>query len=194
MSQNKNLGKETVLAKKKLCLRVLREFAVKFFCFRTVDTMGLAVINCASERNTQTCREYDIMGYPTLKVFPSKAAKGDRGQHLQPTPHEVPKLMEAMVNWVQEQQAKDPSIEPNLNIGAGPSEGLAVLEKAGSVLPYSVQEVILDFYAATKHMEKKVSLSRMDLNAYGQKYPGSNAQFGTVVRLPENVLLGVPQV
>ena len=66
--------------------------------------MGLAVINCASERNTQTCRDYDIMGYPTLKVFPSKAAKGDRGQHLQPTPHEVPKLMEAMVNWVQEQQ------------------------------------------------------------------------------------------
>ena len=99
-----------------------------------------------------------------------------------------------LVTRPEEKQAKDPSIEPSLNIGAGPSEGLAVLEKAGTVLPYSVQEVILDFYAATKHMEKKVSLARMDLATYGQKYPGSNAQFGTVVRLPENVLLGIPQV
>ena len=113
--------------------------------------MGIAVINCAAEHNTQTCRDYDIMGYPTLKVFSAHAPAGDRGSHLQPTPHDVPSLVKAMLNWALDQQEKDPALKTSstdLTINDR-SDGLVVLDYKD--LPYMVEEVILDLYAATKN-------------------------------------------
>ena len=33
----------------------------------------VAGIDCADDNNTATCREFEIMGYPTLKLFPSQS-------------------------------------------------------------------------------------------------------------------------
>ena len=94
--------------------------------------MGLAVINCASEHNTQTCRDYDIMGYPTLKVFAGGALAGDRGAPLQPTPHDVPSLEAAYVSWVVEQQSKGrPPLKPDLTLTNKTAAGWGTFEFGG---------------------------------------------------------------
>ena len=35
----------------------------------------MGAIDCANDDNMPTCREYEVMGYPTLKFFPPKSGK-----------------------------------------------------------------------------------------------------------------------
>lgn len=172
---------------------IFSEFGVRVEGW-TEDVMGLAVINCASERNTQTCRDYDIMGYPTIKVFSAGAAKGDRGAPLQPTPHDVPSLESAYISWVLEQQSQGrPPIKPDLTLInrtiTDLKAGLFIMEQPGSEQSYSAAEVILDLHAVTKNMPHMMSLSRLDLsfNADGIR------KAGQVVALPSNQVLGEPK-
>ena len=37
------------------------------------NVVVVAGIDCADDNNTATCREFEIMGYPTLKLFPAHA-------------------------------------------------------------------------------------------------------------------------
>ena len=41
------------------------------------EVMGVAAIDCAAEANMPTCREYEVMGYPSIKFFPPGTAKGE---------------------------------------------------------------------------------------------------------------------
>ena len=144
--------------------------------------MGIAVINCAAEHNTQTCRDYDIMGYPTLKVFPAHAPAGERGSSLQPTPHDVPSLTKAMLNWVQVQQEKEAGLikaGADLTVGGtdrrSEAAGLVILDHPDS--PYPVGEVILDLYAATRSRPNKLVLNKMDAGAYAKQNPETKEDF-----------------
>lgn len=48
------------------------------------SVVRIAAINCAEERNTQICREFEIMAYPSLRLFHVKYPEGT-GQIMQKT-------------------------------------------------------------------------------------------------------------
>ena len=68
------------------------------------DVMGIGVVNCAAEHNNRICRDYDIFGYPSVKVFPPNATANDRGKLQRPAP-DVDSLVDIMTSWIQEQQS-----------------------------------------------------------------------------------------
>ena len=41
--------------------------------------MAVGAIDCAQEVNMPTCREYEVMGYPTIKFFSPNTPQGDMG-------------------------------------------------------------------------------------------------------------------
>ena len=45
--------------------------------------MAVAAIDCAVEANMAVCREYEIMGYPTIKFFSPNTPAGDMGHERQ---------------------------------------------------------------------------------------------------------------
>ena len=45
--------------------------------------MTVAAIDCAMEANMPTCREYEVMGYPTIKFFSPNTPAGDMGHERQ---------------------------------------------------------------------------------------------------------------
>ncbi|TRY63148.1 hypothetical protein TCAL_10351 [Tigriopus californicus] len=55
-----------------------KTFADEVFGWRHV--VGIAAIDCADDKNMPTCREYDIMGYPSMKFFPPQAPSSELGQ------------------------------------------------------------------------------------------------------------------
>ena len=61
----------------------------------------LAAIDCAQDVNTATCRQYDIMGYPTLKFFPPKASNDDLGETRMTMSKEIPSMKEDMIHFVE---------------------------------------------------------------------------------------------
>ena len=60
----------------------------------------LAAIDCADDSNVATCRNYDIMGYPTLKFFPPQAAATEVGQAREAMSKEIPLMMSDMADFV----------------------------------------------------------------------------------------------
>ena len=61
----------------------------------------LAVIDCAQDENVATCRDYEIMGYPSLKFFPPKASKSETGQNRENMVKEIPIMMKDMAKYVE---------------------------------------------------------------------------------------------
>ena len=61
----------------------------------------LAAIDCADDSNVATCRNYDIMGYPTLKFFPPKAALKETGEAREAMSKEIPLMMTDMADFVE---------------------------------------------------------------------------------------------
>ena len=45
--------------------------------------MAMAAIDCAMEANMPICREYEVMGYPTIKFFTPNTPAGDMGHERQ---------------------------------------------------------------------------------------------------------------
>ena len=67
----------------------------------------LAAIDCAQDENVATCRDYDIMGYPSLKFFPPKAAKSEVGQLRENYVKEIPTMMHDMAKYVEKISTND---------------------------------------------------------------------------------------
>lgn len=61
----------------------------------------LAAIDCAQDENVATCRNYDIMGYPTLKFFPPKASQKEIGETREAMSKEIPLMMSDMADFVE---------------------------------------------------------------------------------------------
>lgn len=55
-----------------------KTFADEVFGWRHI--VGIAAIDCADDKNMPTCREYDIMGYPSMKFFPPQAPTTELGE------------------------------------------------------------------------------------------------------------------
>ncbi len=60
--------------------------------------IAVAAIDCGEEINMPICREYEIMAYPTLKLFPPRARKEELGTMI--FPQKVVPIMEEMVKYV----------------------------------------------------------------------------------------------
>ena len=67
----------------------------------------LAAIDCAQDENVATCRDYDIMGYPSLKFFPPKAAKSEVGLLRENHRKEIPTMMHDMAKYVEKISTND---------------------------------------------------------------------------------------
>ncbi|XP_069951420.1 sulfhydryl oxidase 2 isoform X3 [Cherax quadricarinatus] len=46
-------------------------------------TVKVGVLDCAVDENVPVCREHEVMGYPTIKLFAARASKGDVGTDMQ---------------------------------------------------------------------------------------------------------------
>ena len=80
-----------------------KEFGIRAQGF--TDVMGFGVINCAQEYNTQACRDYDINGYPSLKLFSPKQAVSNVGELIRA--HDVQSLITEVTNFVETLERND---------------------------------------------------------------------------------------
>lgn len=62
--------------------------------------MSVAAIDCADEKNMPICREYEVMGYPTLKFFPPKSAPKELGHTREGHSKEVHQIKADMHDYV----------------------------------------------------------------------------------------------
>merc|ERR1719232_2042303 len=67
--------------------------------------MGFGVINCAQEYNTQACRDFDIAGYPSLKLFAPHQPASYVGELIRA--HDVQALMNEATNWIETLERND---------------------------------------------------------------------------------------
>merc|ERR1719300_1050310 len=79
-----------------------KELAEDVYSWRGV--MAVAAIDCAMEYNMPTCREYEIMGYPTIKFFSPNTLKGDMGTERQNREKTVPSIKADMVRYLTDVQ------------------------------------------------------------------------------------------
>jgi thiol oxidase len=68
----------------------------------------LGAIDCADERNTPICRAYQVLGYPTIKLFPpGLASKKFLGvEVVGASRHSVRDLRRKMADYVEEIKVK----------------------------------------------------------------------------------------
>ncbi|XP_063860177.1 sulfhydryl oxidase 2-like isoform X1 [Scylla paramamosain] len=66
-------------------------------------TIKVGVLDCSVDENVPICREHEIMGYPTVKLFAARTTKGDIGSAV---PHltTVEQLGEAVTDFLVEKQ------------------------------------------------------------------------------------------
>ena len=76
-----------------------KEFAAEVFEWR--DVISVAAIDCANEANSPTCREYEVMGYPSIKLFKPSTLAGDMGELRQSHDKSVPGLKKSMLDFVE---------------------------------------------------------------------------------------------
>lgn len=62
----------------------------------------IGVVDCAKDENIPLCREYEVMGYPTLKYFPSFSEQGQLGKAWRGK-KDVDVIRKSMIDFVQEQ-------------------------------------------------------------------------------------------
>lgn len=78
-----------------------KKFAADVYGWRDVVSVG--AIDCAQDYNSNICRDYEVMGYPTLKFFPPEATASYTGQAL--NAHTVDALKKGMIDYVTDLQA-----------------------------------------------------------------------------------------
>ena len=62
----------------------------------------IGVVDCALDENIPLCREYEIMGYPTLKFFPSFTNSTYLGTPMKGS-KKVPNIRQNMIDFVEKQ-------------------------------------------------------------------------------------------
>ena len=60
----------------------------------------MAAIDCAQDENVPTCRQYEIMGYPSLKFFPPNAGDNEVGMLRESYNKEIPAMMIDMAKYM----------------------------------------------------------------------------------------------
>jgi len=80
------------------------------------DVMGIAAIDCAQEENMPTCREYEVMGYPSIKFFSPGTPTGDMGEERASRDKSIPAIKKDMVVFLKELQAGPISCQPRWRV------------------------------------------------------------------------------
>ncbi len=75
-------------------------FTVLIYLSDWHKVIKLGAIDCAQEENMPACRDYEVMGYPTLKFFPPAAAAEDLGEVRKSMDKSVAAIKEDMVAFV----------------------------------------------------------------------------------------------
>ena len=65
------------------------------------DVISVAAIDCAKDENMPICRDYDIMGYPSLKFFPPQAPISNHGTLRQGHSSELKDIKGDMLAFVE---------------------------------------------------------------------------------------------
>ena len=73
-----------------------------FCCLGWEKVIKIGVVDCAKDENVPLCREYEVMGYPTLKYFPSFSEAGQLGTTWRGK-KQVDAIRESMIDFLQEQ-------------------------------------------------------------------------------------------
>ena len=60
----------------------------------------VAAIDCAEEKNMPSCRDFEIMGYPTMKLLPPMARLDQISTYQDVKGHEVAPIKEEMESFV----------------------------------------------------------------------------------------------
>jgi len=138
------------------------------------DVMGIAAIDCAQEENMPTCREYEVMGYPTIKFFSPGTPAGNMGEERASRDKSVPAIKKDMVGFLKELQQKKEKAGrgwPNLlpaEVDQGSPVGLwddgAILAiiMAEEVNATMGSEVLLDIWSTVKKLKVPLNIVRVE--------------------------------
>ena len=69
------------------------------------NVIAVAAIDCAIETNMHVCRDFEIMGYPTLKLLPPKAKIESVGTYQDIGKKDKDNIKTEMMNFVSKIQA-----------------------------------------------------------------------------------------
>jgi len=138
------------------------------------DVMGIAAIDCAQDVNMPTCREYEVMGYPSIKFFSPGTPAGDMGEERASRDKSVPAIKKDMVSFLKELQLKKEKAGrgwPNLlpaEMEAGNPVGLwddgavlaiVMVEEVNATMG---SEVLLDIWPAVKKLQVPLTITRVE--------------------------------
>lgn len=174
------------------------------------DIIGVGVINCAQEHNIDTCRRYEIEGYPSLKLFSPHKPFPQNGLWMKP--QEPNLLVNVLTDWIETFQHNKVSqmlkTAPDLTsftatnpIEIWKSENER-LQNANSALllfcndthDYMVNRLILDHYHLTESNDKqtivrKVLVDGNTLNGNNTKSPSNTIKLARSIGIRNQTTL-----
>ncbi|KAG0724309.1 Sulfhydryl oxidase 2 [Chionoecetes opilio] len=104
-------------------------------------TIKVGVLDCAVDENVPICREHDIMGYPTIKLFAARTTKGGTGSDM-PHVSTVKELNEAVIDFLVEKQKASSGSNSWANLQPYKGEAQALLAPASGGVRWAV--VVID--------------------------------------------------
>ncbi|XP_075229381.1 sulfhydryl oxidase 1-like [Lycorma delicatula] len=159
---------------------IFKTLAVDIYNWR--DVVAIGAVDCANDSNNQLCRDYEIMAYPSIKVFPINSPDNFLGDSF-----EKDSAAAMAENIIEIIQAEDASgnfkvLRENLNLKPFNDSNLNILWFG---VPLSVHYIFLVFIDPVKspHLGSKVAL---DL------YSVKNIEIRTVYNSNKGLLLQLP--
>lgn len=79
------------------------------------NVIDVAVVNCADSHNVKLCRDYDVSGYPTIKIFKPYANESDKGDNINGD-RDIDSIEASIVEYLESYQDENaPSHWPELH-------------------------------------------------------------------------------
>ncbi|XP_066947378.1 sulfhydryl oxidase 2-like isoform X2 [Macrobrachium rosenbergii] len=120
-------------------------------------TIKVGVIDCSVDENNGICREYEVMGYPTMRLFAARTKKGDVGKDTYS--RNVEDLNKSVITFLVEQQKANNGSSSWMNLL--PYQGS--LAKVWEEVPPSAEHVLVIIDSKESFVGRSVI---MDLGGY----------------------------
>ncbi|XP_064114873.1 sulfhydryl oxidase 2-like isoform X2 [Macrobrachium nipponense] len=120
-------------------------------------TIKVGVIDCSVDENNGICREYEVMGYPTMRLFAARTKKGDVGKDTHS--RNVEDLNTSVISFLVEQQKANNGSSSWINLL--PYQGS--LAKVWEEVPPSAEHVLVIIDSKESFVGRSVI---MDLGGY----------------------------
>ncbi|XP_068228524.1 sulfhydryl oxidase 2-like isoform X2 [Palaemon carinicauda] len=143
-------------------------------------TIKVGVIDCSVDENNGICREYEVMGYPTMRLFAARTKKGDVGKDTHS--RTVEDLSKSVINFLVEQQKANNGSSSWINLQ--PYQGQ--IANAWEEVPQSAEHTVIIIDSGDSTVGRSVMMdlggyssvaikykeaSEGDANRYGAVYP-----------------------